>query len=91
MATTILMRYEERNLYSVLVWEVKNMTKKPRLEVRLVWPAGWPGCVGPIAFPGKRGPLEALPWSWAMSCPSCSRRVETLLGVGGMEAPNVLW
>ncbi|CAL8160243.1 unnamed protein product [Prunus armeniaca] len=42
---------------------------KPRLEVRLVWPASWLGCVGPTACPGKRGPLEALPWAWALSCP----------------------
>ena len=26
-ATTIHMRYEERNLYRALAWEVKNMTK----------------------------------------------------------------
>ncbi|CAL2263186.1 unnamed protein product [Prunus armeniaca] len=69
MTTTIHMRYEERNLYRVLVWEVKNMTNKPRLEVRLVWLASWPGCVGPTACPGKHGPLEALPWAWALSCP----------------------
>ncbi|VVA39644.1 PREDICTED: Protein of unknown function DUF3511 [Prunus dulcis] len=58
MATTIHMRYEEMNLYRVLVVEVKNMTNKPKLEQGLVLLEGQPRFVEPTNSPGSICPLE---------------------------------
>ncbi|CAL8165318.1 unnamed protein product [Prunus armeniaca] len=73
MATTIHMRYDERNLYRVLVWEVKNMTK---IEHGLFLHVGWPGFVGHTTCLSKFGPLEGVAWAWALSYPGLGQSVE---------------
>ncbi|PQP95409.1 hypothetical protein Pyn_27270 [Prunus yedoensis var. nudiflora] len=65
MDTTIHMRYEERNLYRVLVWEVKNMA---RHEHEFLLPLGLPGLVVPTICLGCRSPLEAANWAKAPFC-----------------------